>query len=378
LIGGLLVAAALGQVRGEGAAAPPPSADEEERLRLLRRDIETLRKGIDTLTGREQGVLGELKALEADSLRKQIELADIEERINRTEKEAGELTVQSELLERRLGEMRGQLARRLGALYRLGRPRYLRVLLASDSPSELLSAYRTAAALSSRDARLMTTYREETTRARQEAARLAELRPILSREHERRRKAAAEVAAALQRKRAFLQVVHSDRLTHQEALSELEGAERSVRRLISGLPAPASPTIGFDRYRGLLDWPAPGSVSAPFGRSVNPRFGTALVHGGLDIDAPFGSAIRSVHDGTVVFAQWFRGYGLTIIVDHGGGWLSVYAHASALLVQKGEVVRRGQKVATVGDTASLRGPYLYFELRKDGRPVDPAGWLRPR
>ena len=80
----------------------------------------------------------------------------------------------------------------------------------------------------------------------------------------------------------------------------------------------------------------------------------------------------------MVFSQWFRGYGLTVIVDHGGGWLTVYGHASALLVEKGEAVRRGQKIAVVGDSGSLRGPYLYFELRKDGRPVDPLGWLHSR
>src|SRR5437867_2795345 len=377
-IGVVLIAVTLGVVCAEGPAVPSPSGDDEERLRVLHRDIETLRKGIETLTGREQGVLGELKTLEVDSLHGQTELAEIDERISRTEKEAEELEAQSRLLEGRLRETRGQVARRLGALYRLGRPRYMRVLLASDTPSELLSAYRTAAALSSRDARLVTRYREENAKARQEAARLAELRPILALEQGRRRSAAAQAAAALEKKRAFLQAVHSDRLTHQEALSELEAAERSVGKLLSGLPAPPAPTIGFDRYRGLLDWPAQGRVSSPFGRSVNPRFGTAIVHSGLDIEAPFGSAIRCVHDGAVVFAQWFRGYGLTVIVDHGGGWLSVYAHASALIVQKGDEVRRGQKVATVGDTASLRGPYLYFELRKDGHPVDPARWLRAR
>ena len=85
-----------------------------------------------------------------------------------------------------------------------------------------------------------------------------------------------------------------------------------------------------------------------------------------------------IQDGVVVFSQWFRGYGLTIIVDHGGTWLSVYSHASALLAEKGEHVRRGQKIAVVGDSGSLRGPYLYFEIRKDGRPVDPDGWLRLR
>ena len=83
-------------------------------------------------------------------------------------------------------------------------------------------------------------------------------------------------------------------------------------------------------------------------------------------------------DGRTVFASWMRGYGLTAIVDHGGGMLSIYAHASVLLTEPGERVRRGQGLGKIGDTGSLRGPYLYFELRIDGKPVDPESWLRDR
>ena len=80
----------------------------------------------------------------------------------------------------------------------------------------------------------------------------------------------------------------------------------------------------------------------------------------------------------MVFSDWMRGYGLTVIVDHGGGMLSIYAHASVLLVQQGQQVRRGQLLGKVGDTGSLRGPLLYFELRRDGEPIDPKAWIRAR
>jgi septal ring factor EnvC (AmiA/AmiB activator) len=101
-------------------------------------------------------------------------------------------------------------------------------------------------------------------------------------------------------------------------------------------------------------------------------------HPGLDIDAEFGTIIRTIFDGQVVFASWMRGYGLTAIVDHGGGLLSVYAHASVLMIEPGEKLMRGQRIGAIGDTGSLRGPYLYFEIRENGTPTDPGGWLRPR
>ncbi len=111
---------------------------------------------------------------------------------------------------------------------------------------------------------------------------------------------------------------------------------------------------------------------------MHPRFRTVVPHPGLDIAAPEGSDIRAVFDGTVLYAAWLHGYGLTVLVDHGHGVVSVYAHASVLLVEQGETVVRGQVLGKVGDTGSLEGPLLYFELRVEGRPVDPVAWLRPK
>jgi septal ring factor EnvC (AmiA/AmiB activator) len=131
-------------------------------------------------------------------------------------------------------------------------------------------------------------------------------------------------------------------------------------------------------FRGLLDWPAEGPVSARFGTVVHPRFKTEVPHPGLDIDAPEGRAFRSVFDGRIAYAAPLTGYGLTVVVEHGNGVVSIYAHASVLVVAAGESVTRGQELGRVGDSGSLRGPYLYFELRDGGRPADPMTWLRRR
>jgi septal ring factor EnvC (AmiA/AmiB activator) len=111
---------------------------------------------------------------------------------------------------------------------------------------------------------------------------------------------------------------------------------------------------------------------------VHPRFKTTVPHPGWDIEAPEGSPFRSVFDGRVAYAAPLHGYGLTVVVDHGQGVASVYAHAAALVVAAGENVARGQELGRVGDSGSLRGTYLYFELREGGKPSDPGRWLRPR
>lgn len=390
LAGRPLAAPDAAPIAGPMSVAPPPATpsdaaipgadkeDEDERLRLLRRDIQTLRDGIRKLAGTELGVLGDLKALETQSLEKQQDLATAEDRLRKTQAEAARFTARASELEARLAGMRDEVARRLAILYRLGRPRYTRVLLASSHPSDILGAYRTAEALSIRDARLIGSYQTESLAAREQAERLERLAPVLASEEDARKRAYTDAAHVLDAKRALLRSVQSDRKTHQSVLSEMEAAEQAMGSVLSGIAAPAQPALSFDRFRGLLDWPAEGPVGAAFGTSIDKKFGTKVVHNGIELEAPFGAPVRSIQDGTVVFAQWFRGYGLTVIVDHGEGWLSVYAHASVLLVAKGDAVARGQKILLVGDTASIRGPFLYFELRKDGHPVDPLLWLLPK
>jgi septal ring factor EnvC (AmiA/AmiB activator) len=177
----------------------------------------------------------------------------------------------------------------------------------------------------------------------------------------------------------MLRRIDRDREVREEALAELLEAERDLSDLLAGLspPGAAAPQLDMAKFRGLLDWPVEGRVTVPFGDQEHPRFRTAVPHPGLDLEAPHGRDVKAVFDGRAVFAEWFRGYGLTLILDHGGGHLSVYAHASVLLVEKGAEVARGQVVAKVGDTGSLKGPYLYFEIRKDGKPEDPRSWLGP-
>ena len=117
---------------------------------------------------------------------------------------------------------------------------------------------------------------------------------------------------------------------------------------------------------------------AEYGPQVNPRFGTKTFRNGIDIEASEGSNIAAVFPGHVVYTGWFRGYGNLIIVDHGDEYYTVYAHAADIRVTEGDEVKQGQIIGTVGDTGSLQGPRLYFEVRHEGKPQDPSHSLRPR
>ena len=118
-----------------------------------------------------------------------------------------------------------------------------------------------------------------------------------------------------------------------------------------------------------------GRIEAHFGRAVDPRFGTVTLQTGIDVRAPTGTPVRAVWDGKIAHAGWFRGFGNLLIVDHGGGVFSLMAHLDQLQKALGDAVRAGEQVGTVGETGSLKGPYLYFELRDGQKPLDPELWL---
>lgn len=169
--------------------------------------------------------------------------------------------------------------------------------------------------------------------------------------------------------------VQAERDATEGLLEALQQAERALAAAVKELGAELE-TSGFGALRGKLPMPVEGPVTRGFGKAVDPRSGTVTLHQGLDIRAAAGRPVRAVAAGTVVSVGWLRGYGKVLVVDHGGGYHTVMAHLDAVRCRTGQPVQAGQELATVGDTGSLDGPGLYFEVRRRGAAQDPASWLR--
>lgn len=191
-------------------------------------------------------------------------------------------------------------------------------------------------------------------------------------------RARSDLRATIASRRRLLEDVRGEQHVREEALEELHRARQALGDVIAGRTGMDSARLDIRRFQGLLDWPVQARVSVPFGDRRDPRFGTTLPHPGWDLDASFGASVRSIFEGTVVYADWLRGYGLVVVIDHGHRVHSVFAHLSAILVEQGTTVDQGRVIGRVGDTGSLQGPLLYMEIRVDGKAVDPATWLRDR
>lgn len=272
---------------------------------------------------------------------------------------------------------------RLAARYRMGREGYVRFLLGSRSMAELLRRRRLFNALLESDLDALAILRSHADAAKAARNELgvaqAELQKSAEVETERRR----ILEERVEEQRRFLASVQEQKGLHQEAVQELEDAERAVASRLGEIergPAMVAPEIrlhgSIRRARRKLPFPVDkGRIEVRFGRAVDPRFGTVTLQNGIDIRAPLGAPVHAVWAGKVVHAGWFRGFGNLLILDHGSGIYSLMAHLDQLERAMGDAVRAGEEVGTVGESGSLKGPYLYFELRDGQKPLDPERWL---
>jgi septal ring factor EnvC (AmiA/AmiB activator) len=361
------------------AGTTPDAGARARRLESLHKELGRLQREMESLVSRERGLLGDVARLDAaialDSARLEeasLRLRDTEESLSASQREMA--TVEAAQARRA-----PYLASRVRELYKQGSAGMLARLLAPAAAADGRDGIRYAGYVVRRDATQLAEWRDASRRLDQERTILAAARDRLAvqKAEASRSKSALEQGRAERAK--LLARIRGDREQHAKAIEEIEAAAKDLGRLLDSLDDSGA-TVALDvrKFRGLLDWPADGPVTAGFGKVIHPRFKTEIPHPGVDIDAMEGAPFRAVFDGRVAYAAALHGYGLTVVLDHGNGVVSIYAHAGVLVVEAGQDVARGQDLGRVGDSGSLRGPYLYFEVRVAGKPDDPVGWLRPR
>jgi len=367
-------------------AAAPLSADDgqreaEARLEAVRAQIRELSLERRRIEDERDEATRLLRAADAEVQQASAALRQSEEALAASQAELERLAGQRAQREQGLGAQREELAALLRAHYALGRHEQLKLLLAQDrieQAEKALGYYRVL-------------QRQRLTRIEALRAELAELL-ALDRAVQAQR---SEVEAALLTQQASLEALEAQRGQRRELLARLEAQRREtvqqltqlgkdeqalvallerLRDVFADIPQQLGSGERLAARRGQLPWPLGGRVRSAFGGNLP----DGRRSGGWLIEAEAGSEIQAVSHGRVAYADWLKGYGMIVIIDHGEGFHSLYAHADALLCEVGDWVGAGHAIARAGSSGGLDASGVYFELRQKGRPVDPKAWLRRR
>ena len=376
LLFSLLLAVASPLPANDDPAASARQLQElQQRIQKLQRSLETDRERRDQL---QQG----LRTAEREIGAANRELRELGARLAAGETRLKTLDAERDQALQGLAGLRRQLERDARAAYAMGRQERVKLLLNQEDPASvgrMLSYYRYFALARSERMAVVNLRLEEIARLERDIAaehqELARLRDrqegrsqaLQARQHERQQ-LLARLQEEMRGKGAELEQLSRD----EQRLQELV---RSLRELLADIPVSPEDERPFPARKGNLDWPVQGPLAARFGsrRAVGD-----LTWRGVLIRAPQGSEVRTVSHGRVAFADWLRGFGLLIIVDHGAGYMTLYGHNQGLFKEAGEWVETGEVIAAVGDGGGPDEAGLYFELRQNGRPVNPAQWMARR
>ena len=358
--------------------------DEEAKLELLNDKLADLQGELTRLDSQQKTLLGELHRLDIQIrvANEQIELLSLQ--LKRGYREIDENLKRIQALERSIDELRPYLQARSVSLYKLGRLSYVRLLLSVERPSELTRAYRYVSRLAREDGKKMARFLEDQSALERTKAELLEQTEYTLATRQQLESTTATLSSRRASRTTLLEEVENRREMAGTLVYELEQAREQLNELVGSLVSGAvAPTDGetvhlpMRIFEGEIGWPVVGDVDGGFGTQLHPRFKTVTVRNGIEIDAPVGTTVATVYDGEVVYADWFQGYGKLLIVSHPGDVHSLYGFLSDYTVEPGTWVTQGDPIGLVGDTGSLSGPRLYFEIRVEGAPVDPEEWLDP-
>lgn len=367
-----------GPLAAETALAQANPQEARARLDSLATDIQSLQGKLEGTQAARGNAQQDLKTVETAIGKTHQRLTQLQAERHRLDGEVAALQQRRETLGAERDRQRQALATQFDALYRLGKTPQLKLLLNQDDPAEVDRLQHYLNALSSaREQRLdqlHTLNRElddNLAAIDQHRERLDDVQQELKEQQQR-------LASRRDERRALVAKLDSRYDSEQSRLEDLNQDRAHVERLLDRMQQELAnlkkppPSTDIQKTRGDLPWPVQGTMLSSYGS------GDGVNRNGILIGAPAGTAVKAVHAGRVVFANWMRGFGNLLILDHGDGVLTLYAHLQEIEVNPGAKVSNAQVVATVGDTGGQSRPALYFEVRQNGDPINPGNWIARR
>ena len=362
-----------------------PQVNEfKKKAQDIDREIEASEAKIRKFSQKEADIISTLNQVDLalNKSRKQItslgrEIAALDEKIADTARA-------SEELKQKIKANEQYMAKRMVALYKLNWLGKFQLMASATSLNELLQRKTAIARILAYDEKVMSQIMDNRRSLEIMRSQLHAQRDEKRRRAERYQQEIDRMAAERTKRSKLLAYVRKEMSAQQASVESLKQAALELDEKIQNLGVGVTGTATdeyfedkpFQAYKGLLKMPVKGKIVSLFGKFKNTRYDVLNFRSGIEIQTERGEPIQAVYRGKILYADWFKGYGNMIIIDHGNSYYTVYAHIEEVFKTAGDVVESGEVMATVGDTGSMTGPKLYFEVRHHGKPLDPMQWLK--
>lgn len=345
----------------------------QKELQSIQRQMGALRSTIAEKRRQERKVRRDIAELDAQIASVSTRLRHTRAELANARKEQAELAKRLKILTERLQQRANLLAQRLRAAYKHRSISLLVLFSGARNVQDLSSRSYVMRQIVKADRALLDQVRAAQQEVAQAKAQMDALVRRISRLEANLKSQQQELTETQLEKKETLADIARERALYERQLAILEAESQAIARRLRALMETGAGRARADkRWSGRFIRPVNGAITSRYGMRLHPIFKVRKMHNGIDISAPHGAPIVAADSGVVVEAGYIWGYGYTVIIDHGGGVATLYAHCSALLVSAGQAVQGGQSIARVGSTGYATGPHLHFEVRINGDPVDPA------
>jgi len=305
------------------------------------------------------------------------ELNSYKARLDKTRQESARTKADAEAIEKRIATRKEWIQRKLRAMQRYGQyGDTLLVLGSSEDIPQLLRRWHYLEVLAELETTVVEELKKDYSQLKDKRAALTRIASQLQEEEKQVAESQAKLKRQKEDREAMLAMVRKKKDTYERMLHDLRKSAARLQKVISENPTSSDyQGKGFRGLKGRLPWPVQGRIVIPYGSQKDPEFNTPVFRNGVYIGTSPDAIAHAVSAGRVVYADWFKGYGQLVIVNHGDGYHSLYGNLSEIFLKTGDIIERDAKIGRVGTSGMLERPSLYFEVRYKGRPLDPSRWL---
>ncbi len=347
------------------------AGNEEQDLNNINNQINQTQSQLNAGKKQEKQLSNQIKQLESQINATENEINNLKGDINKTMQQINVVQTNLATVEQEMAVQNEELQKRLRTMYKNGDVGLVQILLGSEDITDFMTNMDMVQKIFDNDVEVLKIMEEQHKQIEAQKRELEGLQAQLVSEKQQE----ADKQASLQASRGEVANLKAQVASDNKALAaEIDALNAEANRLIEEIKK----LQGDQAYAGgEFAWPSASStrVTSEFGNRVHPILKINKLHTGLDIGAASGTKVLAANKGTVIKAGWNNSYGNVVMIDHGGGIVTLYAHNSKLLVSTGDVVAKGQAIALVGSTGQSTGPHIHFEVRVDGQYKNPRGWL---